>query len=90
MAGEVTPFPAEGIGVLTDVLASSEREMPVVVCTEPDGSDTIAWTKAAELIAKRAEGVALVVTLDRAATAPLADSPPPSPYPSPPVAWPAS
>lgn len=73
VAGEVMPFPAEGIGVLTDVLASSEREMPVVVCTEPDGPDTIAWTKAAELIAKRAEGVALVVTLDRAATAQLAE-----------------
>lgn len=67
-------FPAAGIGVLTDVLADDDREMPVVVCTEPDGPDTSHWEKAAEAIAKRSEGVALVVTLDRAATATLAEA----------------
>lgn len=68
VAGEVTAVPAEGIGVLAEVLASPEREMPVVVCTEPDDRDTVLWRKTAAAIAKRSEGVALVVTLDRAAT----------------------
>lgn len=74
VSGEVMAFPAAGIGVLTDVLADDDREMPVVVCTEPDGPDTSHWEKAAEAIAKRSEGVALVVTLDRAATATLAEA----------------
>lgn len=74
VSGEVMVFPAAGIGVLTDVLASDDREMPVVVCSEPDGPDNNRWEKAAEAIAKRSEGVALVVTLGRAATAPLADA----------------
>lgn len=69
VAGEVTVVPAEGVSVLGDVLASPEREMPVVVCTEPAGPDTFAWKGVAEAIAKRSEGVALVVTLDCAATA---------------------
>ncbi|WP_083713705.1 hypothetical protein [Brachybacterium sp. P6-10-X1] len=74
VAGEVMPFPAAGVGVLTEVLASDDREMPVIVCTEPDGQDADTWGKTAEVIAKRSEGVALVVTLDRAATATLAEA----------------
>lgn len=69
VGGDAIPFPADGIEVLTEVLASPEREMPVVVCAEPAGPDTIRWEWVARQIAKRAEGVALVVTLDHTATA---------------------
>ena len=74
VGGEPVDIPAPAISVLTEVLASPEREMPVVVCSEPDSPSTSSWRVTAEQIAKRSEGVGLVVTLDRDATAQLADA----------------
>ena len=58
-------IPAEGTGILTDILADPSRTLPVIVCSEPGGNHNGSWLVTASKIASRAEGVALVITLDR-------------------------
>lgn len=60
-------IPANGIDILVDLLADPNRSLPVIVCTEPGGDHGDDWLRAAEKVARRAEGVALVVTLDKTA-----------------------
>ncbi len=66
-------IPANGIDILTDLLADPERALPVIVCSEPGGQHSDAWLRTAEKIARRVEGVAVVVTLDRAAVGAFKD-----------------
>jgi hypothetical protein len=60
-------LPANGITILTDLLADPHRTLPVIVCSEPPGAHKGEWLDRATKIATRTEGVALVVTLDWAA-----------------------
>lgn len=66
-------IPTNGIDILTDLLADPERTLPVIVCTEPGGHHQGQWLWTAERIARRVEGIAVVITLDRAAVAALKD-----------------
>lgn len=68
------PIPAGGIGILTEKLADSDRSLPVIVCSEPWGSHDGGWLDVANKIAKRVEGVAIVVTLDYDAVAVFKES----------------
>ena len=61
---EPQPIPADGISILTDVLADAGRTVPVIVCSEPGGRRDDTWLSLADKVASRVEGVALVVTLD--------------------------
>jgi len=58
-------IPAAGITILTDLLADPERSLPTIVCSEPSGQHDGAWKRRAAKIAARAEGVAVVITLDQ-------------------------
>ncbi|WP_254431237.1 hypothetical protein [Agromyces sp. Marseille-P2726] len=60
-------IPANGIDILVGLLADPDRSLPVIVCTEPGGDHIGEWRRVAETIARRAEGVAVVFTLDNAA-----------------------
>ena len=61
-------IPAIGVPILVDkVLRSSERQLPAIVCTQPNHDDEDAWLMRARVIAERARGLATVFTLDRAA-----------------------
>jgi hypothetical protein len=66
IVNDLVPIPANGTGILTDLLADPARTLPVVVCTEPSGPHGSGWIETAEAIATRVEGIATVVTLDRA------------------------
>lgn len=57
-------IPAEAVEVLTEILADDERALPVIVCSQPSDDDSGDWLLVADRIAARAEGVAMVVTLD--------------------------
>lgn len=61
---EPQTLPAEGITILTDILAATGRTLPVVVCSEPGGNRDGSWLRWADKIASRTEGVAVVITLD--------------------------
>ncbi|SFV24595.1 hypothetical protein [Micrococcus terreus] len=61
---EPLALPANGVSILTDMLANPERSLPIVVCAEPRGEHDSSWLRVARGIAARAEGVAAVVTLD--------------------------
>ncbi|MGO4600385.1 hypothetical protein [Terrabacter sp. 2YAF2] len=58
-------IPAEGIGILADILADPHRGLPVIVCSEPGGSHDGSWLTTATRIAARSEGIAVVMTLDK-------------------------
>jgi hypothetical protein len=61
---EPLALPANGATILTDMLAKPARSLPVIVCAEPNGEHDGAWLRTAGKIAARAEGVAVVITLD--------------------------
>lgn len=61
---EPLSVPATGISILSEILASAGRALPVIVCTEPGGPHDSSWQSWANRIAGRTEGVAVVVTLD--------------------------
>lgn len=62
-------IPANGIAILTEMLGKPARTLPIIVCAEPNGRHDQSWLQTAEMIAARAEGVAVVITLDRDAVA---------------------
>lgn len=66
---DVLPIQAPHISVLVDTLRSPNRMLPVIVCSEPGGAHDNRWTVWAERIARRAGGIASVVTVDSAAVA---------------------
>lgn len=57
-------IPAEGVSILTDLLADRSRTLPVIVCSEPGVNLDQGWLATANKIASRAEGVAVVITID--------------------------
>lgn len=61
---EPRSVPAAGISILSEILASPGRAVPVIVCTEPGGQHDASWRTWANRIAGRTEGVAAVITLD--------------------------
>lgn len=67
-------IPAHGIDILTQILANPDRSVPVVVCSEPFGHHDGSWRTVAARIASRAEGIAVVITLDRDAVLALKQS----------------
>lgn len=67
---EVVAIPAQEIAALVEHLASPDRTLPVIVCSEPWSGSGDSWARTADKIASRVEGVATVATLDaRAVTA---------------------
>lgn len=64
---EPLAIPGNHIIALTEILARSDRALPVIVCAEPGDGHGKSWLHAAEKIANRVEGVATVITLDRQA-----------------------
>lgn len=70
---EPESIPAEGIQILTDMLADPGRTLPVVVCSEPGSPHDGAWRTWAKRIATRTEGIATVITLDSDAVTALRD-----------------
>lgn len=61
---EVLEIRAAEISVLMEHLASPDRTLPVIVCSEPGSASDDAWNRTAHKIAARVEGVATVATLD--------------------------
>lgn len=68
---EPLALPAVGIKVLTEMLANPTRSLPIIVCAEPNSGDGGAWLRVARMIAARAEGIAVVITLDTDAVSAL-------------------
>lgn len=66
-------LPAAGITILTNILAATDRTLPVIVCSEPGGNHDGSWLIWANKIASRTEGVALVITLDNDAVTAFKD-----------------
>lgn len=64
---DVQPIPANGVSILVEHLQSPDRTLPVIVCSEPGGEHDGRWMERAEKIARRAGGIATVMTLDAAA-----------------------
>jgi len=64
---EPQAIPAEGIDILIDILADPRRTVPVIVCTTQGGGFREEWLSVARTIAARAEGIAIVITLDTSA-----------------------
>ncbi|MGW5339839.1 hypothetical protein ACWEQD_15660 [Rhodococcus pyridinivorans] len=62
---EPQAIPANGIEILTSVLANPARTVPVIVCSQPAGPHDADWTSVASDIAAGVEGVAVVFTLDQ-------------------------
>lgn len=60
-------IPENGISILVDLLNDTSRTLPVIVCTSPNKDPNRYWISRANQIAKRVEGVAIVVTLDNKA-----------------------
>lgn len=63
------PIPANGIDILTGLLADENRSIPIIVCSEPGAGQSYEgqWLSLASKIARRTEGIANVFTLDSAA-----------------------
>lgn len=70
---DAQPIPANGVNVLTDLLADPARTLPMIVCSEPGGPHGDEWLRTASKFARRVEGIAVVVTLDRAAASVFRD-----------------
>lgn len=51
-----------GVGNLVEHIRNPKRKLPVIVCTEPP-EDNLGWEKYVEDIARRVQGIALVVML---------------------------
>lgn len=64
---EPLSVPADGISILSEILASPGRALPVIVCTEPGGQHDSSWQSWANRIVRRTEGVAVVISLDHSA-----------------------
>lgn len=64
---EPLALPANAVAILADMLATPSRTVPIIVCAEPSGDHGGSWLRSAGMIAARAEGVAVVITLDQAA-----------------------
>ncbi|MCT2183301.1 hypothetical protein M3G00_10190 [Brevibacterium casei] len=62
-------LPANGISILTEMLALVSRSLPIIVCAEPNGNHDQSWQQIARSIAARAEGIAVVIMLEQAAVA---------------------
>lgn len=62
---EPQAIPAEGTGILGCLLADPSRTLPVIVCSEPGGNHDGSWLRAANKIASRSEGAAVVITLNK-------------------------
>lgn len=60
---------AEEVPVLVEILRSSTRRLPVIVCSEPGEPGDGRWLTRADRIGRRAGGIATVITLDSAAVA---------------------
>jgi hypothetical protein len=60
-------IPAKGISILTDILTSPGRTLPVIVCSEPGGDHDDQWLSWTNRIATRVAGIACVLTLDKEA-----------------------
>ncbi|MFP7834893.1 hypothetical protein [Marisediminicola sp. LYQ134] len=71
---EPLALPSNGISILTDLLADETRRLPIIVCAQPNGENTDAWQRVAATIASRAEGVAVVITLDSSAVTQFRDA----------------
>lgn len=56
-------IPAEHVSALVEMLRSPKRKLPVIVCSEPGAESDGRWQIRAERIARRAGGIALVITL---------------------------
>lgn len=70
---EPQSIPAPCIEILIDHLADPERMLPVIVCSEPGGQPDDQWLRVAERVARRVEGIAAVITLDRASATAFKD-----------------
>ncbi|MCP3420319.1 hypothetical protein [Nocardioides pinisoli] len=64
---DVLPVEADQMSVLVDTLRSPARTLPVIVCSEPAAGHDGMWRLRAERIARRAGGIASVITVDFAA-----------------------
>lgn len=64
LLSEPLGVPAEGIAVVTELLAHPDRRLPMIVCSEPAGEHDHGWETTAAKIAARVEGVAVVIALD--------------------------
>jgi hypothetical protein len=64
---DVQPIRADEVSALVELLQSPTRALPVIVCSEPGGDHDDRWTFWAERIARRAGGIASVITLDSGA-----------------------
>ncbi|KJR05985.1 hypothetical protein UG54_15025 [Gordonia sihwensis] len=64
---EPQPIPSNAVEILTDMLASPSRTLPIIVCSAPSDPEDSSWLDVAKQIATRTEGIAIVVTLDDAA-----------------------
>lgn len=60
-------IPANGISILTDILTSPDRTLPVIVCSEPGGDHDDQWIGWTSRIAARVAGIACVLTLENEA-----------------------
>lgn len=58
-------LPANGVEIIAEMLGNPARTLPIIVCAEPNDSNDGLWLGAAHKIATRAEGVAVVITLDQ-------------------------
>ena len=64
---DILDIPAEGVPILVDQLRNPGRALPMIVFTEPTNPDGGRWLRLAERTARRAGGVATVVTLRKPA-----------------------
>lgn len=62
---------AERSGYFVDLLRAADRTLPVIVFSEPTEGTDSRWRQRAEQVARRARGIAVVATLDRAAASAL-------------------
>lgn len=61
-------IPSNGVDILVDILVDNNRQLPVIVCTEPEYGASKRWLNTAKSIANRVQGIAVVFTLNRNAT----------------------
>jgi len=64
---DVLDIPVEGVPILVDQLRNPSRALPMIVFTEPTDADGGRWLRLAERTARRAGGVATVVTIHQSA-----------------------
>ena len=67
-------LPAPEVALLIDLLENPNRSLPIIVCAEPPASRNDGWLRIAASLAARAEGVAIVVTLDAVAVTAFRDA----------------